>query len=144
MKKLIFLVIALGALISCNKGPKEIAYGEQECHFCRMTIVDKQYAAQIVNGKGKSYNFDAAECMINYTKGIDKDKVSLQLVTDYNNPENLIEVENATFIISAEMPSPMGANLTAVSSMEEADLLLKDKSGEIYNWEELLQYLNNQ
>jgi copper chaperone NosL len=42
-----------------------------------MTIVDKQHAAQFVNDKGKTYNFDAAECLINYLNGIDEENIGM-------------------------------------------------------------------
>lgn len=139
MKKLLLLLF-LSVALSCQVGPKEIAYGEQSCHFCRMTIVDKQHAAQFVNDKGKTYNFDAAECLINFLNGVDETSVGLLLVTDYNEPESLIDAKDATFIISEEMPSPMGANLSATSTREEAQKLLQNKTGELYTWEELLVY----
>lgn len=139
MKRLIAIPI-LALLISCQVSPGKIDYGEQSCHFCRMTIVDRQHAAQFVNDKGKTYNFDATECLINYLSGVDEEDVGLLLVSDYNLPESLIEAELATFIISEEMPSPMGANLSALSTKAEAEEILQNKKGKIYNWNELLQY----
>lgn len=143
MNKLIAISITLIILSACNTGPKEIAYGEQACHFCRMTIVDKQHAAQLVTDKGKVFNFDAAECMINYITGVEEETIGLLLVSDFNKPESLIDAETATFIISEDMPSPMGANLSAVESLAEAEKLLQNKKGKLYNWNELLQYFKN-
>ena len=143
MDKLIAISLIIVLFSACTIGPKEIAYGEQACHFCRMTIVDKQHAAQLVTDKGKVFNFDATECMINYITGVDEDSIGLLLVSDYNNPESLIDAETATFIISEDMPSPMGANLSAVESSAEAEKLLQNKKGKLYNWNELLHYFKN-
>lgn len=143
MKKHILIIAVLILIAGCTVGPKPINFGSDGCHFCRMTIVDKQYAAQFVNQKGKAYNFDAAECMINYLNGVDNEDVGLLLVTDYSEPESLIKAEEATFIISEDMPSPMGANLSSVNSIEAAEKLLADKEGVIYNWNELRQYFKN-
>ena len=140
MKNLLLLLL-LSVALSCQLGPKEIAYGEQSCHFCRMTIVDKQHAAQFVNDKGKTYNFDATECLINYLSGVDEDAIGMLLVTNYNEPESLIEASSATFIISEDLPSPMGANLTATATRDEAVALLQNKDGKLYTWDELLVYL---
>lgn len=142
MKRL-FLIPILALLLSCQVGPGKIAYGEQSCHFCRMTIVDRQHAAQFVNDKGKIYNFDAAECLINFLNGVDEEDIGLLLVSDYNMPESLILAESATFIISEEIPSPMGANLSALSTKAEAEALLQNKVGKIYNWNELLEYFKH-
>ncbi len=63
---LIFLVSQL--LSSCQPRPEPIHYGQDACDFCRMTIVDKQHAAQMVTEKGRVYKYDAIECMLNDLK----------------------------------------------------------------------------
>lgn len=145
MKKLITIVSLLSFLffISCTVQPQKIEYGKDACHFCRMNIVDQQHAAQLVTKKGKSFKFDATECMINHLKETDPKEVGLLLVADYNNPRDLIDANLATFIISENIPSPMGEFLTAVPTKEEALTLKKAKEGDIYTWDELLIHFNN-
>ena len=140
MKKLIttFSLLSLLIFISCNIQPQKIEYGKDACHFCRMNIVEQLHAAQLVTAKGKAYKFDAAECMINYLEEIEPDQIGLLLVTDYNNPSVLIDAKTATHIISKNIPSPMGAYLSSVSTREEALELQKNKDGEIFTWDELL------
>ena len=108
-----------------------------------MNIVDQQHSAQMVTKKGKAFKFDATECMINYLKETDSKEVGLLLVADYNNPRDLIDANSATFIISENIPSPMGEFLTAVPTKEEALTLKKAKEGDIYSWDELLIHFNN-
>ena len=145
MKKLIttFSLLSFLLFISCTVQPQKIEYGKDACHFCRMNIVDQQHAAQLVTKKGKAFKFDATECMINYLKEADTEEVALLLVADYNNPRNLIDANLATFIISENIPSPMGEFLTAVSTKEEALTLKKTKEGDIYTWDKLLIHFNN-
>ena len=145
MKKLIttFSLLSFLLFISCTVQPQKIEYGKDACHFCRMNIVDQQHAAQLVTKKGKAFKFDATECMINYLKEADAEEVALLLVADYNNPRNLIDANLATFIISENIPSPMGEFLTAVSTKEEALTLKKTKEGDIYTWDKLLIHFNN-
>jgi len=140
MKKIFALVSIVSLLIvsSCNVQPQKIEYGKDACHFCRMNIVDQQHAAQLVTKKGKAFKFDATECMINYLNEIDKEQIGLLLVADYNHPGILLDANTATFIISENIPSPMGEFLSAVSTKEEALALQKAKDGTIYNWDELL------
>ena len=52
----VFLFLLLTS--SCNVGPQPISYGSDGCHFCSMTIVDRQHAAEIVTDKGKGFKFD--------------------------------------------------------------------------------------
>lgn len=122
---------------SCTIGPKPINYGSDGCHFCSMTIVDKQHAAQFVTKKGKVFKFDAAECMMNHLNEIDETTVSLFLVNDYNTPGELIDATKATYLISKNIPSPMGEYLTAFEIKETAEKAQADNEGELFTWEEL-------
>lgn len=127
-------------LLSCNVGPKAIDYGQDGCHYCKMTIVDSQYAAQIVTKKGRAYKFDATECMIHFMDEFDTSQVALYLSNNYSNPGELIAADKATFLISENVPSPMGAFLSAFKIEEDARGLREQKSGELYTWSELLNH----
>lgn len=138
-KSVVFLVVILLALSGCTSTPKPIVYGSDACHFCSMTIVDKQHAAQFMTKKGRSYTFDASECMLNHLKEIEADKVGLYLVNDYNAPGEVIDATKATFLISENIPSPMGAFLTAFATKEAAQNAQVENQGRLYTWNELLQ-----
>ncbi|MDO5972513.1 nitrous oxide reductase accessory protein NosL [Flavivirga aquimarina] len=140
-----YSTIALLLLLcfSCNVKPEAIDYGNDGCHFCKMTIVDKIHAAEIVTKKGKVYKFDATECMINFTEEFDTSEIQLYLSNNYNEPEALIDATQATFIISKNIPSPMGAFLSAFKSEEDAKKVQKEKGGVLYNWEALLAHLKS-
>ena len=139
-----FSLLLIFTLTSCNLQTNKIHFGEDGCHYCSMTIVDQQHAAQLVTRKGKVYKFDAAECMINSLSEFDEETVARYLVTDYQTPAQLIDATTATFIVSPEIPSPMRANLSASKSKESAFAILGDKQGDLYSWEEIQRYLKNQ
>ena len=124
-------------LSSCNIGPAPINYGSDGCHYCSMTIVDKQHAAEFVTQKGKVFKFDATECMMNYLKEIDKTTVALYLVNDYDAPGELINATEATYLISKNIPSPMGEFLTAFKSKEVAERVHAANQGVLLSWAEL-------
>ncbi|HLV69422.1 MAG TPA: nitrous oxide reductase accessory protein NosL [Xanthomarina sp.] len=134
----ISFVVLLLVLTSCNVGPQAIDYGKDGCHFCKMTIVDKVHAAEIVTHKGKIYKFDASECMINFMKDFDPSEVKSYLTNVYTEPETLIGATQATFLISKNVPSPMGAFLTAFKTKEDAQKVQIEKEGTLYTWNELL------
>lgn len=134
---IIFLTLIIFGLTSCTNSPKAIAYGTDHCHFCSMTIVDKQHAAQFMTKKGRSYSFDASECMLNYLKEIDRTTVETFLVNDYNAPGNLIDATQATYLISKNIPSPMGEYLTAFATKESAEKAQVENKGELFTWEQL-------
>lgn len=135
------LIIILLISISCNKKPQPIDYGVDGCQFCKMTIVDKIHGAELITKKGKVYKFDATECMINYIKDIDTTMISLYLTNYYENPENLIHVEDAVFMINTNLPSPMGAYLTAFESIENTKKIEHANSSKLFSWKELLNHL---
>ncbi|WP_297695166.1 nitrous oxide reductase accessory protein NosL [uncultured Eudoraea sp.] len=138
INKLIYLSLVLFIFMSCEVSPKPINYGSDGCHFCSMTIVDKQHAAQVVTQKGKVFKFDAVECMVNHLKDVDVATIELFLVNDYQAPGDLIDAKKATFLISKEIPSPMGEYLSGFQSKVEAENVEAENNGKLYSWNELL------
>ncbi len=135
------LIITGLLLLGCQVGPQPIEYGVDGCHFCKMTIVDKVHAAEVVTQKGKIYKFDATECMVNFRKEFDTSQIKLYLSNDYLEAESLIDATKATFLISENVPSPMGAFLSAFSSKEKAAEIQLTKGGQLYSWDELIVHL---
>ncbi len=46
--------------------PRRIAYGQESCAYCRMTVGDPRFGSELVTRKGRVYTFDAVECMASY------------------------------------------------------------------------------
>lgn len=136
MKRIWIISLILG-IVSCSIEPQEISYGEDACHFCQMTIVDKQHASQIVTKKGKAFKYDAIECMINTLDEFEDNSIALYLVSNYKEPSALIDATKSSFIISENIPSPMGAFLSAFKNQEVISRVQAEKGGEIYSWSEL-------
>ncbi|WCO00683.1 nitrous oxide reductase accessory protein NosL [Psychroserpens ponticola] len=128
---------------NCNVSPKPIDYGNDGCHFCKMTIVDKVHAAEIVTQKGKVYKFDATECMIHFMDEFDTSEIALYLSNDYAKPKTLTDATKATFLISKNIPSPMGAFLSAFEDKSKAQQTQTEKGGELYTWNELLVHFKD-
>ena len=138
----ILVLILTTVVMGCSVKPQEITYGTDGCHFCRMTIVDAQHAAQLVTKKGKAFKFDAIECMVNHLKDVDSSTMALYLCNHYNQPKELIDATQATFLISNNIPSPMGEYLTAFGTKDQAIAAQQESTGEIYTWDQLLQQFN--
>ena len=137
------IFMLLGVFLSaCNKSPEAIDYGNDACHFCQMTIVDKIHGAELVTDKGKLFKFDSAECLLHYHKSLNNTQGYLFLTNHFENPEVLIPVSEAKFLISENLPSPMGAYLTAFRTDASIALIKEEKGGEVYDWESLKKHLN--
>lgn len=135
------LLVAMFILSACSSGPQVIDYGNDGCHFCKMTIVDKIHGAELVTDKGKVYKFDAAECILNYLSQTPEIEIGSIHTNYYESPTEFISTDEATFLISEKLPSPMGANLTAFKTKAAADKILNEKGGKLYNWDELKAHL---
>lgn len=137
MKQIITLLFIAGLLVSCTNTPKPLVYGSDGCHFCSMTIVDKQHAAQFMTKKGKTFSFDATECMLNHIKELDIETIAIFLVNDYNAPEEFVDATKATYLISKRIPSPMGEFITAFATLEDAKTVQAEQLGDLFTWEKL-------
>ncbi len=120
--------------ISCKVEPEKINFGADSCHFCKMTIVDQQHASQFVTAKGKQFKFDAIECMLNELSEKGTSDITIFLVADYANPGTMTDAKTATYLISQEIKSPMGAFLSAFSSEILAKETQQKVGGDVYSW----------
>lgn len=138
---LLFLAIAT-IFTACSVEPVPIEYGQDACNFCKMNIVDRQHAAEIVTTKGKAFKYDAIECMMQDLKNWPEADIAFYLMTDYDTPGKLIDATKGNYLISEGIPSPMGANLTGFESLEKATQVHAEKGGELLNWMELKAKIN--
>ena len=142
MKSIFGLLLISVLLVSCTVEESPILYGKDACHYCMMNIVDKQHAAEIVTQKGKPFKYDAIECMMRDILERDENSIALYLMTDYFSPGKLVDATEATYLISENLPSPMGANLTGFQSKSKAEEIHKEKGGTLYSWSELKLVFN--
>lgn len=136
MKKIIIYAISIVLLISCKVEPKEINFGQDICYYCKMTIVDKPFASEIVSDKGKVYVYDAIECMI---KNINVENLNpkMYLVYDYKNTNQFLNATESYFVVSTNIKSPMGENLAAFEKIKVANQFIENNGGKLYNWAEI-------
>ena len=132
--KLILFSLGILIFVSCSTEPEKIIFGSDACHFCSMTIVDSQHAAQYVTKKGKQFKFDAVECMLNELSDITTENIGIILVSDYSNPGSMTDAIAATYLISMEIKSPMGAFLSSFSEMDNADTFVLKESDKLFDW----------
>ncbi len=145
MKNSILIALFSVFLFSCNVAPQPITYGTDACHFCNMTIVDRQHASQLVNSKGKAYKFDAIECMVHSLQDEFKpEEIALFLVADFNKPGEWLDANSASFLVSDQIASPMGANLSAFENQDVAQKMLEKFTGKRYSWKEIQEHLKQE
>lgn len=137
-----FIVLfALGGLLACNPAVEPINYGEEECSFCKMAIVDQRYGAEILSKTGKVFKYDAIECMVNAlceNSDVSPDNFHSAYVADFTKPGNLAEATESFYLYSKKLPSPMGAYLTSFSTKAGVDMARSEFAGDVLTWKELV------
>lgn len=130
-------------LFACSKEPQPIDYGKDACNFCKMTIVDPIHGAELITTTGKIYKFDATECLVHFTNAMEKEKPEIFLTNHISNPKELTSVNEVSFLVSEELPSPMGENITAFPNTEKGQEELQKYEGQVYSWQELIHHLSS-
>ena len=127
-------------IFSCSTEPEPLHYGSDVCTFCKMTLVDNKFGAELVTRKGKIYKFDDMKCFIDYyNSGIEPvEDFKHKLVVDYSNPGKLIHAADAFYVISTEIRSPMDGKAAAFETKASMDNFKKQWKGIYLSWGEVI------
>jgi copper chaperone NosL len=130
---------------SCKPAIKPIEYGTDKCSHCRMSVVDQRFACQLVTTKGKSYSFDAVECMIQYidTQIVDETSIAILASNTLDKPSQLSDATSLIYLVSENMPSPMGAYINPFSENTNALENHQKNGGQLYSWSELREHFSD-
>ena len=122
---------------ACSIEPEPLIYGKDQCHSCKMTLMDRKFGAELVTTKGKVYKFDDINCLFNfYNEGsVNKDDFRFKLVVDFSQPEKLIDAEKAVYLKSGEIKSPMASQVAAFETTQTN--LAAEWNATEYEWGEL-------
>ncbi len=132
MKIAISMFLAAFMLSACSRSePTAIAINTDNCDYCKMTIADLHFAAELITDKGKVYKFDDAACMFNFFKENKVNTESRLYVCDYTDATKFIESKSAFFAQGDEVASPMGGNLAAFSTEAAAKQYAQTKHASV-------------
>lgn len=137
----LILLLMMAGLFGCSAGPKSIDYGKEECAFCKMTIMDKQFGCQVVNTKGKHFNFDDLSCLAGFlvTDIISPEDIGGIYVPDYTGSHELIEGARMYFVESERLHSPMAGNIAAFSIKDSAQHYAASLNGKLAILENIIK-----
>jgi copper chaperone NosL len=134
------LVLSLLLAAGCGgDGPREIAWGRDECSACRMQIADPRFAAQLVTTRGKAFSFDAVECLVGFLDDgrMPPADVRSLWVANAARPGSLVDARTAHFLRSPAVRSPMGLGVLAFGTDEELAAARAADSGDVVTWAQL-------
>ena len=145
-RRIIFSKLAIGcvAILSillngCNTAPQPLRIGKDNCDFCKMTISDNRFGAEIVTKKTKIYKFDDAHCIIAFlqSKKLVEKEIAGIYFTNFYSPYELINVQHAIFLQSPNLKSPMNGNVAAFKDEKNFEKAFQKFYGNKITWEEL-------
>lgn len=127
-------------LMSCNTGPQSIKLGVDACSFCKMSIVDSRFGAEIITRKGKVFKFDDMHCLLAFRKAntINNSDISETYLINFVEPHAFIEAPKAFLLKSDELRSPMGGDIASFSEEKRLKETGQKFKGTVVAWEALV------
>lgn len=115
--EILVVVLALAALLSsCGASgpvPADIDTRHDACRFCRMTVSDVRFAAQIVAPGDEPLAFDDLGCLRSYLQGTGALRPeAVAFVADHRTRE-WVRADRAVFTRVATLATPMSSHLIA-------------------------------
>jgi copper chaperone NosL len=126
------------SLYSCNTTDAEpIKLNVDHCDYCKMSIADGRFGAEVITKKGRIYKFDDISCMHDYIMENKTTPFSAFYIHDYLNNNVLIPAESAFYVKDDSFKSPMGGNTAAFSNKTKADEIAVKLSTVSFDWKTL-------
>lgn len=119
--------LVLGALVlgaGCGRGevaPEPLAVGQEACAFCRMTVSQPEFAAQLVVPGELPKFFDDLGCLQAYlTSTTPGPEGGVVFVADHRT-RDWVQAEAAVFTRVAGLATPMGSHMVAHATAASRD-----------------------
>lgn len=123
------LIMAIGTFASCTaSGPRPVKINEDTCAYCKMTVTDPAFAAQLTTDKGRQYIFDDVACMIGFKKENTTVEYAHYYIADFCSPSDFVDMDHVILLQSDSLRSPMGGNMAGFAVKDSA-MRYKSKYG---------------
>ncbi len=126
------LVFMLTGCRSDTDGPPTIRYGDSVCDECGMIISDERFATTTViqGDRGpEPMLFDDFSCQLNYENSHSDLNILTRWSHDHNSSQWL-STNDAFFVRSDQLQTPMASHIAAFGSSAEADAFAKSLNDE--------------
>ncbi len=137
MKRTVISILILFA--ACQRGriePVDIMDGDM-CSFCRMAISEKRFATEFWNRDSVLAKFDDAACMMSYIqRGKGREDILAAFVMDYE-ARRWLKAENAWYVGSARIKTPMGGGIIAFEDKARAEAAASRYEGQVVRFSDL-------
>ncbi|MDX2120056.1 MAG: nitrous oxide reductase accessory protein NosL [Gemmatimonadota bacterium] len=117
-------------------GPRSLALGVESCAHCHMTIMEERFSAQAITETGKVFAFDDVGCLASWLAGSPPPVASLWVWSTVPG-EGWLQAEQAAYVRSDSLRTPMRSGLAAVMPGTSADSLAAALGGGLVGWNEV-------
>jgi copper chaperone NosL len=144
--KFIVLII-LALVVACQSPvdlsqPPEIHYGEDMCTECGMIISEPRFAAAYYTVDGDARRFDDIGGMASH-HAEQQEEVAQFWIHDYDTEEWII-ADQAFFVMSDQLHTPMDFGVVAFSDQAHAQKLASEINAMVMTFEGLMESFNDQ
>ena len=137
MKKIVLLFSSLFMIACVSNEPNPIKLNVDTCEFCKMTISNGKFGAELLTKKGRYYKFDDLSCMLLYAKENTNVQVQSFFVNDYAKDNTLIPAEQSFYLRGGDLNSPMRGNFAAFASDKDQGNFQKQLNAKTLTWEQV-------
>ena len=125
--------------VSCTAQPEPLRPGIDNCYFCKMSVSDLRFGAELITAKGKIYKFDDMHCLLSFlkSKAVEEKQIKEVYLTDYAGTHALIPASAAYLFSSEDLRSPMNGNIAAFSNESDMEKTRIQMNGKVVKWSEL-------
>jgi copper chaperone NosL len=137
----LWLIVGVALLANCQGETGEpVALEPQDmCDYCKMAISEKRYAAEVIDNEGRAFKFDDISCLANFTNGRkNTTKVVAHFVMDFDERQ-WIKAEDAYYVRSTELTTPMNGNIIAFRSESQARQAADKYNGKLLRLTDILR-----
>lgn len=124
-------------LAACQPGgPRPIAFGEEPCTHCHMTIADPRFTAEAISSTGKTFAFDDIGCLTSWLRESGT-PIRAAWVASFVTPTDWVPADSAVYLTTASLRTPMSSGLIALRPGAEADSVRAALGGTLRPWSEV-------
>ncbi len=123
----------LAGLSACTSGIRPVSFGKDDCSFCKMTVMDKHFAAEILTKKGKVYILDDLSCARRFLEsgGLQVSEVRDIYGCNFNGQGELLSLRESFLVHSDALTGPMQGHEAVFATAQEAEDYIQKNGGKI-------------
>ena len=132
--------LLLSGCAASSHGPPAIRYGTSACAECRMLINEARFAVTAKTATDDPVAFDSTECLVRYLQRGGPPLTQIW-VHDYH-AERWLAANEAFYVASSELATPMGQGIVATATEHDANQLARTTHGRVLRFTQLAALVN--